>query len=285
MIVSGEVEHMPPKWIPPEGHDIFDRYAAGEAARSIARDYDVDTATIQATLRRAGIDVRSFSDARIATLAAHPEMAARLSDSARQRAMALTPEERSARSAKAWETLSPEVRSERLARIHAGRTGRRASDAERQRYAIAMAGSNAHIGRGEREFAVWLREAGLDPIPQQPINRYNIDLFVEPVCIEIMTGIAVPWRDKRFPRKVEHLLDAGFNVLAIWSSATCPLVKAVTEEAVSFIQASQRDPSFRGQYRVVRGAGELLAAGSGDFHKLASVRAPHHRPHLCEHAN
>lgn len=120
----------------------------------------------------------------------------------------------------------------------------------------------------------WLRERGLDPVPQMAIDRYNVDLAIPPVAVEIVFRTAADLRTPRFVRKVENLTDRGLHVLVVLVSRRTLIQPGAADHAVAFLKEAQADPSPVGQYRVVWGSGEVLAAGRGDFAEWAAVPPP-----------
>jgi hypothetical protein len=135
------------------------------------------------------------------------------------------------------------------------------------------------VGRGEKELIAMLTERGLELIPQAAIHRYNIDIFAEPVAIEVLGGFNLPWSIPTFSRKVEQLTDRGLNVYGIMLGR-CPMTVNVANDIIAYLEQVRADPSRRGEYRMVRGCGKFLAAGRGDFHQLALKRHPRHVVHV-----
>src|SRR5213078_2945041 len=112
------------------------------STKEIARRLGASQGNVYARLKRGGVALRSISE------------------SNRLAATQRTPEQRLARSAAA----------------HAAVRGRPA-DPDRLRAAALTKQRRSHqvTGHGEVLLAGWLRERGLEPVPQMAIDRYNVD--------------------------------------------------------------------------------------------------------------
>jgi very-short-patch-repair endonuclease len=209
------------------------RYAAGNSLETIARALRVSPHTVRLRLERAGVPVRSGAE----TL--------------RLRLSRLSFEERralAARSLRNWE----------------GVRGHRKSDAQLGPRTLTRQRLRSHTGDGEGAIAGWLRALGLEPTQQQAVGRYNLDLGLWPLAIEV-NRVDHPLRRVHAARRLEYLTQRGWYVLFVWLGRSGRPTPAVADYAVAYLQAIQRNPTGVGQYRVIRGTGDLVASGRPDF--------------------
>src|SRR3990167_6102564 len=143
------------------------------------------------------------------------------------------------------------------------------------------------MGVGEQVMASWLIQRGLNPILQFAWESYNIDIGLLPVAVEVHRGASFPLHNPRERAKLKNLTNAGLHVIWIWFNDSkgrqIPLTEAAADYIITFLKESQTDPSPIGQYRVIRGTGELIAEGRCDFDNLPFVLAPARYVKLGQH--
>jgi hypothetical protein len=136
------------------------------------------------------------------------------------------------------------------------------------------------IGATEEEgmLAAALGARGIATVQQQAVGKYNLDVGAAPVAVELFGGgwHAYGTHAARLPQRVKDIADAGWNMLIIWTHTGArgvfPLhLDAAAQDAAAYYERSSRDPSFRRQYRVIWGTGQLLAAGSVDDDQVTLV--------------
>jgi len=225
--------------------DAVQRYLSGEQTQSEA------AASI-------GIRQTSFSDRLRRARIAGPNRA----EAARRRAARMTVEERAALADSAHEAVRGMTRTaDDLAKRALGkqRTMSHATDEER---AVA---------------AAVLGLSGVRPVLQQAVGKYNLDLGVaDAVAVELFGG---NWHSHgrhlaRLPQRVEDIADAGWNLLIVWSrNGFRPEPGPVAQDVVAYLERTRSDPTFRRQYRVIRGDGEFIAAGCVDDGEVTLVPA------------
>lgn len=136
---------------------------------------------------------------------------------------------------------------------------------------IGLLVRNMHLAfeaSGEDVLDAKLRTRGLDPVPQLPTGRYNIDRAVLPVAMEVHARAQSPLdrtvREGYERRRIRNLTDWGWHVHYIWTPAGV-ISDAAADDAVAFYQRVKGTPADPGEYRVIRGSGELVACGRGDL--------------------
>lgn len=214
---------------------IVARYLAGESEKALADAYGTFPIVIKDRLERAGVPRRGRSEAMFVRMAR------------------TSPEERSRLSAAAHDAVRGRVQSQD--EIHKRMTGR----------AITNARAGWIIGSGEAVVGDRLRALGLAPVPQFPVDTYNIDLALHPVAVEVTVNTRNPMGNNTelFPRAV-HLGKRGWHVAYIWITKRHFLTDAATDQIVALYQSAKRDPTAPRRYWVVRGSGEIATSGRLD---------------------
>jgi hypothetical protein len=142
------------------------------------------------------------------------------------------------------------------------------------RRALVRERTQSSAVESERVLARWLTERGIDTTPQKAIGPYNADLAAGPVAVEIFGG---NWHShgahgQRLPHRSRYILDAGWNLYIVWVKVSRhPMLPEMADDLAAFVKRSRRNPAFRGQYRVIWGTGQLIAAGSTDDDELTLI--------------
>lgn len=218
---------------------VVSRYAAGESIKTIATALDASRPRITRILTDAGVQLRGHSDAGKLRAARDPE-AARYG-----------------------------IRAASAANI-----GRKKSAGHAARIAASKEEAfSQNIGRGETLVYSQLSEAGYQVRRQVAVGRYNLDLAVDNIDIEIHTDRHGPHLDRHGRHsRVKHLIDAGWQVLYIW----CPrgISASDMDEAVAYFEVFRRNPPTAGEYAVFRCRGDYRPARGGDTYHGAFMVTP-----------
>lgn len=163
--------------------------------------------------------------------------------------------------------MTPTERMAQAANAHAASRGRSNSLDALCRAAKTRQERRVGISAKEEAFAVLLTERGLGFIQQMAIGPYNCDFAIPPVAVEIFGG-HWHWHGHHLARteqRLRRILNAGYHILILteWGAATRHRIceARVADYVVAYVEAARSDPSLIGKYRVVRGAGELIASG------------------------
>lgn len=176
-----------------------------------------------------------------------------------------------------WAGMDAEARANQVAAAHAAVRGMTRPDDDLIRRAIGKQASLAHATAEEREVADALIGLGLEVVLQQAVYKYNVDVGVHPVAVELYGGAwhAHGRHAARFPQRCKDLADRGWNLHIIWAGYPGQPdvldVSRVTQDVATYYERSSSDPSFRRQYRMIWGHGELIAAGSVDDDNFAPI--------------
>jgi len=214
--------------------DVIRRYVAGESELSIARSYGANRESIQRRLRKAGVTRRSGSEANLLRMGR------------------MTADERRANAAAA----------------NAAARNRVVSDAERARRAQTVydSGTTRWVSPYEVQLTGMLQQRGVECKPQFPVGKYNIDIACGSVAVEVHRHSGQPHRRPILRERIEYLINNGWSVMYVWispypASTFGTVTDDCADKVAAFVKESNRDPSARGQYRVVRGSGDDVPVG------------------------
>lgn len=214
--------------------DVIRRYVAGESELSIARSYGANRESIQRRLRKAGVTRRSGSEANLLRMGR------------------MTADERRANAAAA----------------NAAARNRVVSDAERARRAQTVydSGTTRWVSPYEVQLTGMLQQRGVECKPQFPVGKYNIDIACGSVAVEVHRHSGQPHRRPILRERIEYLINNGWSVMYVWvsphpTSTFCTITDDCADKVTAFVEESNRSPSARGQYRVVRGSGDDVPVG------------------------
>lgn len=232
------------KELPIGDAELARRYLAGESEKALAAAMGVERSMIRPRLLAAGVQPRGRSESMYIRMAGTtPEERLRLTSAAHDAVRGVRRDPRS-------------VRAMGLSR------------------ALTLQSSMGVRHPVEDRVAILLRALGVRAVEQYAVETYNLDFAIPPVAVEVHVGTNHPLGVARLRRRTEYLTDRGWHVFYVWLARyTSAVWPSLGEDLVAFLEAAQRDPSPIGQYRVVRGSGELVTSGRGDLHELAVVPA------------
>lgn len=117
------------------------------------------------------------------------------------------------------------------------------------------------VGAFESEVGEYLQSQGIEVVPQMAWKGYNVDFFVRDgrVAVEVYTSSYRPVGISKTARKTMQLLSAGISVVDLWINRRLgeTASPAMLEQLVAFINIAGPLPTGIGQYRVIRGRGEI----------------------------
>lgn len=220
--------------------DIAAAYRAGESEYSLSLRYGVSRNVIRQRLLGQGVQLRDMSAA------------------GKVRARRMTPEERAAQAAAAHEAV------------------RGTSHTEEQLLARALAREAKGLcdSPGELFLMAELCQRGVDPIPQKAIGKYNVDFAAAPVAVEVLGG-GWHYAKRHHAVRTPCILNQGWCLLFIWNhEGQSALGPGAADYVISYLEEIRRDPALIGEYRVIAGRGQLLAAGRAEDDEFTLVPPP-----------
>lgn len=189
----------------------------------------------------------------------------------------VTPRGRSEAGRVRVDRMSPEQRRKQSAAAHTAARGMKHSHESlviraRKREALGTVGS-----AGEQMVVDAFARAGEQPVTQCAIDKYNVDVAVPPVAVEVLGG---GWHlEKRHhAQRTPTILNQGWAMLFIWNhEGSSALTEYGAQYAVAFLNEVRGNPSIIGEYRVIAGNGKLLTAGRADDNQFPLVPPPRGR--------
>lgn len=129
-------------------------------------------------------------------------------------------------------------------------------------------------------YAAWLRLRGFKVVHQHAVGPYNCDLTIPAagVAVEIFGG---NWHGTgkhagMFAERAQYILDQGWLLVIVWvDQVKKRLSESSADYLAALIEQARRDPSLRGQYRVIWGDGEVVPTEGRQLDEFTGV--PAHR--------
>lgn len=123
------------------------------------------------------------------------------------------------------------------------------------------------------DFERMLIERGATTTLEKAAGRYNIDIAVGPIAVEVHRYSFNPLGPTRIrERKRTHeLCKRGWLVCYVWARPADEfrLDGSAADYVISLAKLAKTSPSACGEYRVIRSTGELFSTGRGDGDELS----------------
>lgn len=117
--------------------------------------------------------------------------------------------------------------------------------------------SLSKVGKFEFEVINNLIASGFNPIPQKAFMAYNIDITIGNIAIEIHVNSGHPHNMAYYRKRIINILKFGWNIIYI-KITKAGLNEFCINQLISDINFFRGNPSIIGQYRMIRGTGELI---------------------------
>jgi len=219
-------------------NDIKNRYAAGEAVSSMAKNLSVSRTVIVRRLKELGLSIRSGSDANKLRMS-------RLSVSEK---LALT------------------------SAAHDAVRGVSQSEEHRRKIAHCIESKGLFDSICEEKFSDML---GVPCTPQKAIGRYNVDIALDefPIAVEIFGG---HWHTtghhaRRFRKRFDFIINSGWIPVIIWVTKDYPVGIEAAKYVISLAEALSAGKPVGRQEHVIRGDGNVTAVGKSNLDYRATV--------------
>ena len=211
--------------------DIINSYITGESVYSIANRKGLDRGTINRLLLKNGCSIRGLSESQLLR----------------------------------FKHATYEEKAKITQKANEARRASPAKESELINHALAAERGLFKVGEFEKEMFDFLKKEGFSPVLQKAWRKYNFDICVGNVAVEIHQSTCNPINKAYTRKKLIDVIDAGNNIIFVWINPRTKIFsESACQDVTSFIKRSCCDPSFIGQYRVVRGTGELYAASCLD---------------------
>lgn len=198
--------------------DLVQRYESGESVNALSQSLGVARNVISRRLRESGVPERGRSEA-----------------------------ERFK-----WSRMTPDQRANQVREANQTVRGSTRSDTTAERLAATQC---RRVGAGEQELIEFLRVLGVYADHQRPVSRYNLDLAVGNVAVEVHRTPQHPHSMARHRKRIEDLFSRGYVSLYVWLRPWELPTEETAKHVVTWLDLARRDPSTFGQYRVIRGDG------------------------------
>lgn len=170
-----------------------------------------------------------------------------------------------------WTNMTVTERKAAIANAQEWTRGKKLSFEHLCKVAKGVERNQSNVSASEKFLFSLLLERGIKTIPQKAVGKYNIDLAIFPLGIEVLGGFWHASKSKHIER-TRYLFDNGWNMLFIWNHAIrSPITHGVAEYIVSYLDELSRNPTSICQYRVVRGDGQELSRGSSNDDSISIV--------------
>jgi very-short-patch-repair endonuclease len=215
-------------------------YGEGIGIVALGERYGVDAMTVRKRLDKAGVCLRKGSDANLIR----------------------------------WRNMSVDERTATVEAAHNSVRGVRKSSDNLRRKALTI----EHLAKGsylENQLHSLLVDAGLSPVPQVAVGRYNIDLAIAPLAVEVWGG---DWHMKGhhasiFGERTRQLFDCGWSVLHVIVSQRQLPTAVTAKNVVAFLDIARSLPPNLRKYWVIRRDGQIVTFGSSDDKNISVVPA------------
>lgn len=251
--VRGETTRMAQRALPEQA--ICDAYLAGASENGLSKEHGVTRDVIRRILLRFGVERRSVTGANQLMMSKR------------------TPEE-NMRNAQAAHDAIRGVRYT-AAQVLAGTArGAYVPTAEQMCERAQRREGTVTTFATELLYAAWLRLRGVEFIQQKAIGPYNCDIAAGQVAIEIFGGNwhGGGYHAEMFAERAQYIIDQGWLLVIVWVDQSHQrLTEASADYLAVLIEEANRDPSLRGQLRMVWGDGQEVPTGDRELREFAAV--------------
>lgn len=226
-----------------DAEQVVRAYLAGASEYSLAQEHGVSRGPIKRILENAGVQRRGCSEAGLV------------------RVSQMTAEQR---------------RAQANAANKAARR-RTSTEIELVRRALRIELSESTQSVGEQLMRQWLSDRGEAPTCQRAIGKYNVDLAMNPVAVEVLGG---GWHSQKaaHAQRTPYILDQGWHLVMVWDhEGRSALTESAADYVVTFANHVRWNPPATCQYRVISGDGELLTARGREDDEFPVVPPPRGR--------
>jgi len=276
---------------PPNLNDAIEHYRAGATIENCARECGLGKTTFRKRLSDAGVPVRStwgsrgikptpanlvedfLSGESVKSLATRhglmrPSVYRMLAEAG------IDGRDRSTAMAVRWSRATAAQRAAMLDRTHEAVRG--VPQSVERRVQIAEGKAGRARSPYETALAALLASLSHDVELGTVCGKYNIDLTVEAVAVEVFGGgwHNSPEHRATFGERSRHILDAGYQLAVVWvDQVKYPLNIRCAQHLDTLVQISRGHPSIRRQHWVIRGDGKFLAAREDDGDEVPFITA------------
>jgi very-short-patch-repair endonuclease len=158
--------------------------------------------------------------------------------------------------------MTPEERQANTKAAHDAVRGMKRTHDDLAKRALGKERSGKFGSLAERELYPLLADSGIPVTIQKAVDVYTLDF-----ALGNTVAVEVNGRDRKLrywesvTERTKYLLDLGWNIVYVWATKSRPATRAAADYIIALYEQTSRDPTLRGQYRVIRCDGKLLASG------------------------
>lgn len=142
--------------------------------------------------------------------------------------------------------------------------GRIASEQSVNNRAIAHERHMLKVSPQAIVFNQWLIDRGLQTTMEKACGRYNIDIAIGSVAVEIHPYSFMPLGRMRTREheRTRYICDRGWLLCYVWISARgYILAESAADYIAALVKEAEANPALIGEYRVIRGTSEFVTGG------------------------
>ena len=200
--------------------ELLAKYKRGESINSIAKFFNVSRGVINRNLIEYGVTPRTQSESEKLK----------------------------------WSKMSEKARINQVAKAHIASKGRVRTESEMIASAKTreMSPNKIHIGDGEIELFELLNNRGINAIHQKAVGRYNVDITIGNVAVELtICRSRFTAHNSSFNKRVKYLLERGFKTICIVFDSVDTIIRDADNIIGNLQILSEYPPSFS-HYWVIR---------------------------------
>jgi hypothetical protein len=214
-----------------DAEEIVRRFVAGESVFALAQHYHAGLQTIRRRIREAGVPLRNCSEAglvRTAQLSAEERV---------------TPTEAAARARRARPSSEHALHRQAVAR--------------QRRWDERALSDAGHI------IVRMLKSRGYMVDCFTPVDRYNLDITVGAVAIEVLTNARCA-SSKREGQRLRRIMEHGYSVIFVHvdGRTVVPLYPKALQSIASFVAIRRRFPTQTNIFQVIHHNGAIFSFGT-----------------------
>lgn len=234
-------------------NDLIELYNSGMSCKQIGDMLHCDPGTVKKRLMNTNIKIRNKSDAGLLRNSKMTEEERERQTEASHKAH----EKFTAALNKRYSVMNEEDKKRITSNANKAMIGRIPTFTERIKRAKTHEQRILKVGKGEEELRNMLSVMGIYSSPQFALERYNIDLAIPPLAVEVHIATTFPHKIPRCYGKIIYALNHGWNILWIRLRSASDLTIAHADYIRSYFEFMNRNPSFPCEYRVIGRRAEL----------------------------
>lgn len=219
--------------------EIISRYISGESELALSKSYNVSRRAIERVLTEGGIERRSGSQANLIRFQNATEEERKEITKSANDAMRKLPKEFHHQSS--------------------------------VKQALTKFNTKSKVGKYEVEVTELLSQ--FNPIPQFPVDVYNIDIACGRVAVEVEVRTSYPHRVESKRKRIKEIAKRGWGIVYLVINRK-GLNAAGLDQLYRIVEFASRDESSIGKYWVIDGTGKLIASGCLNGDDLTVIDAP-----------